>query len=430
MSAWRHLVHLLRGQWFRRLFSVRLTSQFGDGWFQVGLASYVLFSPEKQLDAEAIATTLTVMLLPFSLLGPFAGVFLDRWPRRQVLALANLARLGIVGGLAALVAYDVPDAVFYVVVVASLSVNRFVLAGLSAALPHTVTREDLVTANALTPTLGAVAALVGALLGTVARDQTSDALVLAVAAAAYGGAGLLALRIPRALLGPDFDPDRPAVREAVRHVALGLVEGVHHLAERRSAAYALLTIGASRFLLGLTTVCGFLVFRRHLHPPADPDAALRDIGVMIGISAVGFVAAAVLTPYVVERISERSWILVLLGMSAVAQVFPFALYTRPALWISGFFLGLGAQGVKICVDTLVQLGVEDAFRGRVFSLYDVLFNLAFVAAGALAAVAVPDDGRSYVVTGATALGFASIAVLYGRSDRHEVTAQWPGAVKM
>jgi MFS family permease len=414
MTALGHLLHLLRGQWFRRLFAVRITSQFGDGWFQVGLASYVLFSPEKQPTAGAIATTLTVMLLPFSVLGPFAGVFLDRWPRRQVLAFANLARLGIVAALAVLVGYGVPDFVFYVVVVASLSVNRFVLAGLSASLPHTVDREDLVTANALTPTLGAIAALVGGLLGTVLRSVANDVLVLAVAATAYGVAGLLALRMPRLLLGPDFDPDRPAVREAVRNVVVGLVEGVRHLAGHRAAAYALLTIAASRFLLGLTTVCGFLLFRNYFNA-GDADAALRDISVMIGVSAIGFVLAAVLTPVVVERIPQRSWILWLLGVSTVAQVFPFVLYSEPALWVAGFFLGLAAQGIKICVDTLVQLGVDDAFRGRVFSIYDVLFNLAFVGAAALAAAVVPDDGRSYVVAVATAATYAVIGGVYARA---------------
>jgi hypothetical protein len=102
----------------------------------------------------------------------------------------------------------------------------------------------------------------------------------------------------------------------------------------------------------------------------------------------------------------------LLAVSTVAQVFPFALYTEQALWVSGFVLGFAAQGVKISVDTLVQLGVDDAFRGRVFSIYDVLFNLAFVGAAALAAAVVPDDGRSYGVVAAGAAGYALTAVTY------------------
>ncbi len=53
------------------------------------------------------------------------------------------------------------------------------------------------------------------------------------------------------------------------------------------------------------------------------------------------------------------------------------------------------------VDTLVQTHVDDAFRGRVFALYDVIFNVAFVAAAAAGAVVLPDDGKSYAVLAAS-----------------------------
>ena len=77
LRAARQLMHLLRGQWFRRLFAVRVASQFSDGVFQVALASYVIFSPQQQPSPTAIAAALATVLLPFSVLGPFAGVDLD-----------------------------------------------------------------------------------------------------------------------------------------------------------------------------------------------------------------------------------------------------------------------------------------------------------------------------------------------------------------
>src|SRR3954468_12222622 len=94
-----HLRRLLRGRWFRHLFAVRLASQLTDGVFQVAIASYALFSQDRP-SATAIATALAVVLLPFSLLGPFAGVLLDRWSRRQVLAWANFTRVAVVALIA------------------------------------------------------------------------------------------------------------------------------------------------------------------------------------------------------------------------------------------------------------------------------------------------------------------------------------------
>ena len=52
----------------------------------------------------------------------------------------------------------------------------------------------------------------------------------------------------------------------------------------------------------------------------------------------------------------------------------------PAIVLASLVLGFVAQAVKICVDTTLQESVEDDFRGRVFSVYDTLFNVTFVAA--------------------------------------------------
>ena len=81
---------VLRGRDFRRLFAVRLGSQAADGIFQVALASLVFFSPERSATPRAAAGVFAVTVLPYTLVGPFAGVLLDRWRRRQVLLLANV----------------------------------------------------------------------------------------------------------------------------------------------------------------------------------------------------------------------------------------------------------------------------------------------------------------------------------------------------
>ena len=93
---------VLRGRNFRRLFAVRLVSQAGDGVFQVALASLVFFSPERAATAEAAAAAFAVTVLPYTLVGPFGGVLLDRWRRRQVLVVANAVRAVLVLGIAGL----------------------------------------------------------------------------------------------------------------------------------------------------------------------------------------------------------------------------------------------------------------------------------------------------------------------------------------
>ena len=74
--------------------------------------------------------------------------------------------------------------------------------------------------------------------------------------------------------------------------------------------------------------------------------------------------------------------------------------------VATFVLGLTTQGAKIATDTIVQSCVDDGFRGRIFSVYDVLFNIAFVGAAAVTAVILPPDGRSAMLV-------LSVAVVYG-----------------
>ncbi|MCF2533890.1 MFS transporter [Yinghuangia soli] len=422
MALLRDLGALLRLRDFRRLFGTRLTSQLSDGVFQVALAGHVFFSPEKQTSAADIAAAFAVLLLPYSLVGPFTGVLLDRWRRRQVLVRCNLLRAVLVAVTAALVLAEVPDPVFYTSCLLVLSVNRFVLAGLSASLPRVVPEERLVLANAVSPTAGTVAASAGALAAVLVHlfldeGPGATALVILISGALYLSSAAVAATMPVDLLGPDPDRVVPHVREAVAGVARGLREGAAHVWQRRAPAHALAAITAMRFCFGVLTVMTLLLCRNLFNDPADTDAGLATLGLTVGVTAAGFFAAAVLTPVVTPRLGVPRWIVLCALTGAVGQValgLPFRLGPMLA---AGFLLGLVSQGAKIGVDTVVQTTVDDAFRGRVFSVYDVLFNVAFVGAAAASALVLPSDGKSPAVLAAVAAGYAVTGAAYALAVR-------------
>ena len=95
---------------FRRLLRVRLLGQFGDGLFQAALFSAVFFNPERATSAGEAAAGFATLLLPYSVVGPFAGVFLDRWRRQRVLVNANLARAAVILVFATMLALQGPTA--------------------------------------------------------------------------------------------------------------------------------------------------------------------------------------------------------------------------------------------------------------------------------------------------------------------------------
>lgn len=407
---------LLRLRDFRRLLAVRLISQGADGVYQVALATYVVFSPEKQTSPAAIASAMAVLLLPYSLIGPFAGVLLDRWPRRQVFLYGNLLRAVLASVTALLMLSGVPDWLFYASALCVTAVNRFVLAGLSAALPRVVDAERLVIANSLSPTAGTLAATAGGGLAFAVRllGSDSDAAVVLLGAAIYLCAALASLRMARELLGPDPELMRPRLGAALAGTARDLVAGVRHLSQRRPAAHALLAMTLMRFCYGALSVM-VLILCRYAWSSSESDG-LALLGLAVGVTGAGFFAAAVVTPWAVNRLTASGWIVVCAGAAAVlepALALPFA---PVPLLIAAFLLGLTTQGAKIATDTVVQSAVDDSFRGRIFSVYDVLFNVAFVGAAGVAALILPPDGRSVPLVVTVAVIYAAIAAAMARFD--------------
>ena len=414
MSVISELRALLRLDGFRKLFAVRLVSQMGDGMFQVGLASLLFFSPESQGTAAAIAGAFAVMLAPFTIVGPFAGVFLDRWQRRQVLAWGNAVRVVITLAMAAFMLTGGVGGGIYALGLAALSVNRFLLAGLSAGLPRVVDGPLLLTANSLTPTLGAGAAFVGGGIGVVLGmmfepGRLKDSSALVCAALVFAVASLLALRLGRTQLGPDR-PAEAAIRSEIAKVARGLADGARYLVARRTPGQALLVMGAHRFLYGVVFIASILI-SRNLLSPGDQDAGMGTFAVVIGLTGVGGAGAMVLTPTLSRRTGPQGWIAIMLLLAAASQLLLTTTPSRAVVYTGAALLGLAAQGTKIAVDTIVQRDTEDAYRGRAFAFYDVLYNAAFVGAAALAAFTLPDTGWSRGVFVGLAVAYVLVALL-------------------
>ncbi|MGW5528528.1 MFS transporter [Streptomyces xanthochromogenes] len=421
MPVVRDLCVLLRLKHFRRLLAVRLLSQAADGVYQVALATYVVFSPEKQASPGAIASAMAVLLLPYSLVGPFAGVLLDRWRRRSVFLYGNLLRALLAGCTALLVLGSAPDWLFYASALAVTAVNRFVLAGLSASLPRVVDAERLVMANSLSPTAGTLAATAGGGLAFVLRLVIdADAATVVLGAVLYLFASLASLRLPPALLGPDPTDARPGLAAALRSTVRGLVDGVRHLSRRRPAALVLTAMTLMRFCYGALTVMLLMLCRYAWSGGPEKNSGtggLALLGLAVGVSGAGFFAAAVLTPWAVARLGPFRWIVVC-SVAAAVLVPALGLPFEPTpMLVAAFVLGLVTQGAKITTDTVIQSTVDDSYRGRIFSLYDVLFNMAFVGAAAVAALMLPADGRSATLVVTVALIYAAVAAFMTRFSR-------------
>jgi MFS family permease len=391
----RGLLHLWQVRGLRRLVYVRVLSAFGDGAFQGALAVLVLFSPERQTEPAEIAAGFVVLLLPYSIIGPFAGALLDRWSRRRVIVWANLIRAALVAVVAIQIFARLPSPILFITALLIMGVGRFVGSGLSASLPHTVAQDSLVGANALATTAGAVATAVGGGYAIVLRGLLGEASgrIAAITASVllfYLAAAFFASRFRLMELGPD-ETDEPA--EPLRAVLQGFYSGLHHVLQRPTVGLAVLVVMVVRFCFGMCTLIVLLLFQKYFTEDSwILKTGAAGIAEVLAVGAIGVFSGAVITAPVVRKIGRTRWMVILLTVTAIVGVVFASQFTIWSTMVTTFIVGFSYQSSKVCMDSVVQADSDDAYVGRVFALYDTANNLCYVLAFGVGVLLVPANG--------------------------------------
>lgn len=400
---------------FRLLVVLRVVGATAIGMVQAALATYVLLSPERAASPATMAASFAILLLPYSLLGPFAGVLLDRLWRRQVLLVVLALQALVCLGIAALAVRGDDGALLAVSVLVLLGANRFVLAGISAGTPHVVAPEELTAANAFAPTLGTAASVVGGLLGVGVRalaggGDRGAAVTIVVAGATCLVAALVAGRFRARELGPSQDEGR----ESLRAVVPGLLRGARHLAQRPAAWRGIALVAAQRSTFGILTALALLQSRSR-----DPgDAAIAELALAAACAGAGALAAALVTPLAVRRVRAVSWATGAVAVGTTVGALGLATDTVSGLLVGAAAVGAGGQAAKVCTDTTVQALVDDDHRGRVFTLYDMAVNITIVAGVAAAVLLAPADGSGALVPLVMAgVGLLAASAVYAAGRR-------------
>ena len=397
-----NFLQLLREKGLARLLRVRWSGQITDGVFQSALASFVLFSPERQASAVNAAVAFAVVLLPYSIIGPFVGTVLDRFSRQRAILYSNLVRAATLVAVATLIFQGRTGVELTAFVLIAFGVNRLILAGLSAGIPLVIEAKSLISANALAVTGGSVWVVLGGgiglglrrLLGSDATANHADAFIVLFAAMGYLVTALFASLLKKREIGP---MDHEIVEGSFKQGFIEMREGFKFLRIHVDAARGIAATAIHRGGLTALTLTALLLERNTFHDPADSEAGLAGLSFTLSIAAVGFVLGALIAPYGVSKFGRHRWIRYSLLMSAVGPAFLIITRTQTTLTLTAFFTALCGQSLKVTNDALVQSKIDDIYRGRVFSVYDVVVNGAIVTGGLVASFLLPLSGDTVVV---------------------------------
>lgn len=398
MNVWQ----ILTDRKFSRLLRVRWTGQMTDGIFQSALASFILFSPERQANALGAALAFAVVLLPYSVIGPFVGTILDRVSRQRAIAFSNLIRAVTLSIIALLLFQGHTGIEITIFVLIAFGVNRLILAGLSAGIPLMIESKSLISANALAVTGGSVWVVLGggiglgmrSILDSVTNADSADGYIILLGAFGYLATSLLASNLKKDEIGP--------LEHEIKNASFtqGLIEmreGVKFLSQNVDAARGIAAVAVHRGGITALTLIALLLERNTFHDPADSEAGLAGLSFTLTIAACGFVVGAVIAPYGVRKVGRHRWMRLMLSASTLGPLFIVFSRTPLTLAIAAFVTALFGQSLKVTNDALVQSKIDDIYRGRVFSVYDVVVNGAIVSGAVIAALLLPNTGDSYLV---------------------------------
>ena len=337
---------------FRLLWLGQLVSQLGD-WFN-SVALYALLF-ELTGSATAVAWVMVAQVLPIALVGPTAGVVVDRVDRRRIMIGADLLRGAVILGL---LFVHTPSMVWlvYVIIGVAVSATGFFEPARSATVPMIVPRDHLVAANAVsTGTWSAMLAIGASFGGGVA--------------ALFGRNAAFAINSLSFFLSAFFlwrmrVPERAAETRGAAGWH-GLLEGIAYMRAHAPVARIACVKGGWAIVGGgllLLAVFGDRVFRLH----GSSDAG---IGVLYAARGIGAAAGSLLVTVVARRAGGS--LIRLIGPSyLIAGGCYAALSLAPNLWIAAATViaaHLFGSILWVASNVLLQIAVPDQFRGRVFA---------------------------------------------------------------
>jgi MFS family permease len=367
---------------FRLLFIGQTVSQLGD-WFNA-VAVYALLL-DLTGSATAVAWMLIVQFLPMALVGPLAGVVVDRVNRRRVMIASDILRGFVILGL---LLVKQPDQIWiaYVVMACTIAASAFFEPARTATIPNITTTEELMPANALSAAMWSAMLAVGASVGGLVTAAAGRNVAFVINALSFFASAFFIARTR-------YDARPPSVRRPAGFAALigltDLVEGFRYIRQHAHVA-ALMCVKAGWGLAGgvllLLTIFGQRVF------PVGAGAA-AGIGVLYGARGVGAGLGPIALRWIVGQTPRQT-----IGPAFfIVGVFYIALAGAPSLTVAALCVlcaHFGGSILWVFSTVLLQLEVPDRFRGRVFAAELALVTLVTSVSGYWTGYELDRVGRS------------------------------------
>jgi MFS family permease len=423
---------------FSVLMGVQYLAQAGQGVVQGAIAKSLAFGGQEGFDvqnlpsADYLLTVVLALYLPYTVISPFIGVFIDRFPRRRVVWWADVATAVAVTVVALAVLVPLGDATTEgkafatgALIVGLLAVQACVRVALtvkSASMPDVLSGKDLLQGNGLSQAGGAVAQIVGIVLGGGLAGFVPPFVPVIVGAGVLLLGAFVAVQLRRAELHPH---ETSFVQEASM-VVRNIVDGLKEVAGRPPAALGLSSFQMLRYQFWGFGLFVFALYAKNLVSGGDSDTlalVLSGLGGLVG-GGLGMIVAQKYK----DRVAPVRLLLgamLLLGIGTIVG----GAFVSVAGFAAMLFIGFFAFFVgKISADTIMQQAMPDDFRGRAFALFDIAYNLGYIVPAIILFVIWTEGSEAttrsiLLVSGVVFLGLTALVAAWAQRIRDRFASQ-------
>ncbi|MGZ8631779.1 MAG: MFS transporter [Actinomycetota bacterium] len=423
---------------FSVLMGVQFLAQAGQGVVQGAIAKSLAFGGQEGFDvqnlpsADYLLAVVLALYVPYTLVSPFIGVFIDRFPRRRVVWWANIVTAVVVVAVAAAVLAPLGSGTTEgkafstgALIVGLLAVQacvRVALAVKSAAIPDVLSGKDLLQGNGLSQAGGALAQIVGIVFGGALAGFVPPFVPAIVGAAVLAAGAFVATQLRHA----ELQPHETTLSQEASQVVRNIVAGIKEVASRAPAALGLSSFQMLRYQFWGFGLFVFGLYAKNLVAGGDSDTlslVLSGLGGLLG-GALGMIVAQKYK----DRVPPVRLLLMsmmLLGIGTIVG----GLFVSVGGFAAMLFIGFFSFFVgKISADTIMQQTMPDDFRGRAFALFDIAYNLGYIVPALILFLLWTEDSevttRSILlVSGVVFLGLTSLVAAWARRIRAQFAPQ-------
>jgi MFS family permease len=386
---------VLKNKNFLTLWSGQVFSQLADKVYVVLMIAIIenQFQSENQTIGGWVSAILIANTIPAVLFGSLAGVFVDRWHKKEVLVITNLIRGGLVLVTPLLlwlskgrIVANLPLGfeILLLVTFAVSTLGQFFAPAEQAVIPMVVDKPNLLSANSLYTTTAMGSLIVGFAIGEpllALADRFGASIGFGVnigkelaVGTSYVLAGIL-------LIVMRTGETKQIPTGAEPHILADLRDGVKYLNEREKIKSAILQLVIFSSIFASMTVVAVRIAE------LLPEIKASQFGFLLAAAGVGMALGAVILGYIGHKFSNTQ--LGLYGSIGVAATLVGLSFSQ-SLWLSLLlFMAMGAFGANVMIPmtTTIQSETPEDMRGKVFGLQNSAINLALSLPLALTGIA-------------------------------------------